>query len=118
MMTPCLGGGSARFVSHMLLTALALASVHLATAQPSSNPLLAPSSLPFGYPPFDKIKDEHYTPAFELGMKEHLMEVAEIANREAAPTFENTIVALERSGLLLARVSTVFDNLTGAHTNP
>jgi len=83
----------------------------------ASNPFAQVSSLPFHYPAFDKIKDAHFKPAFDAGMREHLREVAGIAANKAAPTFENTIVALERSGRLLARVSTTFSNLQSANTN-
>ncbi|MGJ7917408.1 M3 family metallopeptidase [Massilia sp. LXY-6] len=88
-----------------------------AAALDASNPFAKASTLPFHYPPFDKIKDEHFKPAFEAGMREHLKEVAAIANNKAAPTFDNTIVAMERAGQLLARVSTTFSNLQGANTN-
>ena len=85
---------------------------------PTANPLFAPSPLPLGYPPFDRIKDEHFAPAFDLGMAEQLTEVAAIAGHTGPATFENTILALERSGQLLGRVSRVFSNLNGCHTNP
>ncbi|GBQ11379.1 peptidyl-dipeptidase DCP [Swaminathania salitolerans LMG 21291] len=93
----------------LALSALALpmlASTSLAA--PASNPLLTPSSLPYQAPPFDRIKDSDYVPAFEKGMAEHLAEIRRIANDKAAPTFENTIVAMERSGQLLNRVQNVF----------
>ena len=83
-----------------------------------ANPLLTESTLPYHLPPFDLIKDEHYAPAFNQGMAEQLKEVAAIADNAEAPTFENTIIALERSGQLLTRVSDVFFNLAGANTNP
>lgn len=89
-----------------------------ATTSMNDNPFLTESPLPFHYPQFDKIKDAHYLPAFELGMAENLKEVETIATNPAAPTFDNTIVALERSGELLNRVSTVFFSLSGANTNP
>jgi peptidyl-dipeptidase Dcp len=82
------------------------------------NPLLAPSPLPFGAPPFDKIQDADFRPAFETAMKAHLDEVAAIAADTAAPTFDNTLVALEKSGRLLTRVSLVFNGLASANTNP
>jgi len=82
------------------------------------NPLLTASPLPFHYPQFDKIKVEHFAPALERGMTEELQEVAAIAADPAAPTFDNTIVALERSGRLFARANTIFSSLNGAHTNP
>ena len=68
-------------------------------------------------PPFDRITDGTYRPAFEAGMAEQRAEVAAIASNAAAPTFDNTIVALERSGRILYRVSNVFFNLQGANTN-
>lgn len=84
----------------------------------SDNPFAAPSSLPFEAPPFDRIRTEHYAPAFEAGMRAHLAEVRAIADATEAPSFANTIVALERSGSLLTRVSKVFFNLTESNTNP
>jgi peptidyl-dipeptidase Dcp len=81
------------------------------------NPLLAPSRLPFQAPPFDKIKDGDFAPAFAEGMKQQILEVVSIANNTAPPTFDNTLVALERSGQTLSRVSMVFNALTSANTN-
>jgi peptidyl-dipeptidase Dcp len=81
------------------------------------NPFAEPSPLPFGAPPFDRIRDEHYGPAIEEGIRRHLAEVEAIAHQDAAPTFQNTIVALERSGRLLSRVVKVFDAITSANTN-
>ena len=83
-----------------------------------SNPFYAPSTLPFGAPPFDRIKDEDYQPAIEAGMVQEIAEINSIANNPAAPTFENTFVALERSGRLLARASAVFNGVCEANTNP
>lgn len=85
---------------------------------PSSNPFLTESSLPYQAPPFDKIKDSDFSPALEEGMKEQQQEILQIANNPAAPTFENTLVAMEKSGQLLTRVNNVFSLLTGANTNP
>jgi peptidyl-dipeptidase Dcp len=68
------------------------------------NPFYAPSTLPFQAPPFDKIKDSDYQPAIEAGMAEQIKEVETIANNPAPPTFENTIVALEKTGQLFNRV--------------
>ena len=82
-----------------------------------ANPFFAESTLPFHYPPFDRIDDSLYRPAFERGMADQLAEVEAIATASAAPTFENTLVALERSGRVLERVSQVFFNLTSADTN-
>ena len=109
----------------MLIIAASLAIAGSAfAAQPTpsanldaSNPFAKPSALPFNYPAFDKIKDEHFLPAYAAGMREQLREVESIANNPKAPTFDNTIVAMERSGQMLARVSAVFSNLQTANTN-
>jgi peptidyl-dipeptidase Dcp len=82
-----------------------------------TNPLLTESTLPYHLPPFAAIKNEHFAPAFEKGMEDELEEVATIASNSAAANFDNTIIALERSGELLDRVETVFGILTGAYTN-
>ena len=87
-------------------------------AASSDNPLLVESTLPYKMPPFDKIKNEHYGPAFAQAIVENLKEVDAIANNSEEPTFENTLVAMERSGRMLARIEAIFDNLAGAHTNP
>jgi peptidyl-dipeptidase Dcp len=81
------------------------------------NPLLQPSALPFQAPAFDKIKDSDFRPAILEGMKRHLAEIDSIANSTEAPTFENTIVAMEKSGKDLSRASSIFYNLTGSATN-
>jgi peptidyl-dipeptidase Dcp len=83
-----------------------------------SNPFYAPSTLPFHAPPFNKIKDEDYQPAIEAGMAEQIKEIKEIAENPAAPTFENTLVAIEKSGQLLQRALPAFGAVTGANTNP
>jgi peptidyl-dipeptidase Dcp len=89
-----------------------------AAAKPmAANPFLSPSTLPYFLPPFDKIGNEHYLPAFEQGMKEQLAEIDAITANTEAPTFENTIVAMERGGQTLLRVVNVFFNLVGANTN-
>ncbi len=80
------------------------------------NPLLQPWKTPFGVPPFPTIKTEHFFPAFEIVMADHLKEIEAIATRTDSPTFENTIVALEHTGESLTRVNSVFSNLTGADT--
>ncbi|MEH6437717.1 M3 family metallopeptidase [Massilia sp. DD77] len=97
--------------------AVAAPSATAAAALEASNPFAKQSSLPLNYPAFDKIKDEHFLPAYAAGMREQLREVDLIANSKAAPTFDNTIVAMERSGQLLGRVSAVFSNLQTANTN-
>src|SRR6266436_6112351 len=84
----------------------------------SDNPLLVESTLPYHVPPFDKIKDEHFAPAMEAGMREQLKEVEAVANNSEKPTFENTIVALERTGRLLDRAERTFSNLNACNTNP
>ncbi|WP_368563692.1 M3 family metallopeptidase [Pseudoxanthomonas sp. UTMC 1351] len=83
----------------------------------AANPFFAESPLPLHYPQFDKIKDSDYAPAFDAGMAEQLKEVEAIANNSDAPTFENTIIALEKSGQVLDRATTVFFALVGADTN-
>jgi peptidyl-dipeptidase Dcp len=83
-----------------------------------SNPFYAPSTLPFHAPPFDKIKDEDYQPAIEAGMAEELSEIQAIADNPAPPTFENTLVAMEKTGHLLQRARAAFGAVTGANTNP
>ena len=81
------------------------------------NPFFNKSTLVYGYPHFDKIKNPHYLPAFEKGMKEHINEINEIINQEEKPNFENTIIKLEKSGELLNRVSYVFYSMSWANTN-
>ncbi len=81
------------------------------------NPFLAESPLYLNYPQFDLISEEHYLPAFRQGMAEQLAEIDAITSQQAAPGFDNTIVALELSGQLLNRVSRVFFSMAGAHTN-
>ncbi len=83
-----------------------------------SNPLFMTSSLTYGAPQFDLIKDEHFIPAFEKGMEQHLQEVEKIASNPDAPTFDNTLLALEKSGSLLTRTSRVFFNLVGTDSSP
>ncbi|MFN3875357.1 MAG: M3 family metallopeptidase, partial [Flavobacteriales bacterium] len=83
----------------------------------ASNPLLQPSPLPFQAPPFDRIRDEHFRPAILEGMKRHLAEVEAIIANPEPPSFDNTIVALERAGQDLARAGSAFYNLAGSNTN-
>ncbi|WP_144283554.1 M3 family metallopeptidase [Chryseobacterium echinoideorum] len=84
----------------------------------SSNPLMKKSKLQYEAPEFDKIKDEHFKPAFEFGLKQHDADILKIANNPEKATFENTLVALEKSGEVLKRAVIVFSNLTSANTNP
>jgi len=83
----------------------------------TDNPFLETYKNKFGAPPFDKIKNEHYMPAFTEGIKKHAEEVNAIADSKEAPTFDNTIAALDFSGELLKKVSSVFFNLYSCNTN-
>ena len=87
------------------------------TVSTEQNPFYTESSLYMKYPEFDKIKNKHYTPAFEKGMAGHMAEIDAIAERADSPTLENTIISMEKSGALLDRVATVFFSLTSANTN-
>lgn len=84
----------------------------------ASNPFARPSTLPYQLPPFNRIQDADFRPAFDAGMVEQRSEIEAIDRNTAAPTFENTIVALEKTGRLLDRVSSVFFNLNSSNTNP
>jgi peptidyl-dipeptidase Dcp len=115
-----------KFTSRIcILTAtslIALSSVAPALAAGAefgpSNPFYAASTLPFQAPPFDKIKDTDYQPAIEAGMAQQLQEMKAIADNPAPPTFENTLVAMEKTGQLFNRVMMVFSGVTGANMNP
>jgi len=87
------------------------------TALSSSNPFLNQSKLPYQAPDFDHIKDSDFKPAFTEGMRIHLEEIQKIASNTETPTFENTLVAMEKSGEMLTRVNRIFGLLTGANTN-
>lgn len=82
-----------------------------------ANPFFQPYNTPFNVPPFDKIKNEHFKPAILEGIKKHDAEINAIANNTAAPSFDNTILAMENAGELLSNVNVVFSNLNGANTN-
>ena len=84
----------------------------------NTNPLLATWSTPHGIPPFAEIRAEHFVPAFETALAAHCRELDAIATQAAAPTFENTLLAFDRSGQLLARIDGVFGNLCGSETSP
>ena len=88
-----------------------------AAPPPPTNPFFEQSPLPLQAPQFDRIKDSDYQPAIEEGMKRELAEMEAIANDPAAPTFDNTIVAMEKAGALLTRVQLVFNAVTGANTD-
>lgn len=96
---------------------LPLVALTIITSCKMENPLLTESTLPFGAPQFDKIKTEHYLPAFKEGIKEGKAEIDAIVNNPEAPTFANTIEALEYSGRTLDRVAGIFYNLLEANTN-
>lgn len=83
----------------------------------TTNPFFSESNLPYGMPPFDRIRNEHYVPAFERGMAEEMGEIEVIASNPETATFENTIVALELTGESLSRARRVFGAMTSAHTN-
>jgi len=107
--------------SALFLFAAASQSQSLNAKKSSSmmtNPLLQRSTLQYQAPPFNLIKDEHFKPAFEYGLKIHDKEIEKIANNAAKPTFENTVLALEISGVDLNRAAGIFSNLTGSNTNP
>ncbi len=102
-----------------LFYAAAIAALLMGCGQDknSGNPFMTEYNTPFQVPPFEQIKLEHYKPAFLLGMEQQAAEVDAIVNNPEAPTFENTIVALDQSGNLLRRVSMVFYGLNSANTN-
>ncbi|KMQ71104.1 M3 family metallopeptidase [Chryseobacterium koreense] len=84
----------------------------------ANNPFMKKSTLQYQAPEFDKIKDEHFKPAFDFGLKQQIAELDQIANSKSMATFENTIVAIENSGEVLKRAQIVFFNLTSSNTNP
>jgi peptidyl-dipeptidase Dcp len=101
-----------------ILAIVPVVSIQAATAAMSENPLLQPSTLPYQMPPFDRIRVTDYAPAFDAGMRAQLREVAAIAHDPRPPDFQNTIVALDRSGQLLLRVGFLFDELNANNTSP
>jgi peptidyl-dipeptidase Dcp len=92
-------------------------SASAAATLPASNPFAKPSTLPLETPDFSRIKDSDYLPAILAGMAQQKREVTAIANQSAAPTFDNTVVAMEKSGLLLERAGLAFSAVNGANTN-
>src|SRR5687768_4317550 len=114
--------GHAMRSTSVLAAALVLAAaaasgkpVNESSQLPAENPFARESTLPYSLPPLHKIKDEHFKPALLAGMAEQRTEIDAIAKNSAAPTFENTIAAMERSGELLTRVSAVFGNLSASN---
>jgi len=101
----------------LLFAACSKTSEAPAEAPSTDNPFFAEWSTPFQVPPFDIIKPEHFVPGYEKGMEQQKSEIDELVNNTEAPTFENTITALDRSGKLLSNVSRVFGGLSGANTN-
>ena len=113
-----LAAGLGTILLHSMQAASPSPTASKKKASATDNPLLTESTLPYKLPPFDKIKNEHFSPAYAAALAEQLKEVETIANSSEPATFENTLVALERSGQTLERVDNIFSNLTGAHTNP
>ncbi len=113
---------SPRFLQRTLALAAVTGGLACAGADPVSpppeNPLLVESALPFGFPRFDLIRDEHFAPAFDFAIAENEREVDAITANPEPATFENTIVALERCGTRLDRIQRIFSGLEGADTNP
>ncbi len=105
-------------MKNLILAAMSAATLLSGCQSQSSNPLLSDFDTPFQTPPFDKIELEHYVPAFEAAIAEMKEEIEAIATHPEAPTFENTIVALERAGKRLGTVSGIFYNLNEAATSP
>jgi len=105
-------------ITLIAMTTIAFAQTQTAPAFGPSSPFYAPSALLFHAPPFDKIKDSDYEPAIEAGMAQQLEEIRSIADNPAPPTFENTLVAMEKTGELFRRATAAFDAVTGANTNP
>jgi peptidyl-dipeptidase Dcp len=105
-------------VATLLASGVAWAQGPAASSPAADNPLFSPSPLPLQYPPFDQVRDEHFGPALDKGMAEQLAEIQAIADSPEAPTFDNTIVAWERSGRLLGRTTTLLFSLLGADANP
>ena len=114
-MTSKLAGATTAILA--LAIAIGNAPTTAAQEEMADNPFFAESPLPHRLPPFDRIDDAHYAPAFERGMADQITEIEAIAGASEPPTFENTIVALERSGQLLNRVAATFFALSSADTN-
>jgi peptidyl-dipeptidase Dcp len=111
------GGFFMKRNSLMLAICLVLVLSSCGGEAPSENPFFTEWTTPFGVPPFDQIHEEHFLPAFERAIAEQRAEVEAIAQNPEPPTFENTLVALDATGMLMSKVSGVFYTLTGAETN-
>lgn len=105
-------------MKHTLYVGAYISALALLPVAAAANPFATPSTLPYQAPRFDVIKDGDYQPGFDAGMKQHMAEINAIAGSKAAPTFENTIVALEKSGRMLDRVTNTFFSVVQANTNP
>jgi peptidyl-dipeptidase Dcp len=101
----------------MAFTVVMASCTNVKNEKKEMNPFYETYSAPYGVPPFDKIENRHYLPAFKEGIARHNRDIEQIVNNSAAPDFANTIVALDKSGDLLSRVSTVFFNVKEANTN-
>lgn len=106
-----------KFAILLMASGMLFSSCKQKTACENDNPFFCAWDTPFEVPPFEKITSEHYLPAFEEGIKRHNAEIEAIIASEAEPTFENTILPLDKSGEFLGRVASVFYNLNGANTN-
>ncbi len=110
---------TSKTLRHLLVVSSlpALVGVAQAADAPAANPLLVPSALPLHFPRFDQVRNEDFLPALQQGMAEHRKEIEAIASNPAKPTFDNTVVAMERAGSTLNRVESLFSNLDSANTN-
>jgi peptidyl-dipeptidase Dcp len=104
--------------AHVIAMSLLGSCLALAAQAAPLNPLLGPSGLPYGAPPFDRITDADYAPAIEAAMRAHDAEIDRIASDTSPPSFVNTVVAMEASGALLTRVVQIFENITQSNTDP
>ncbi len=102
----------------LVLVAIAASGFGQKSKNMPVNPFFTEWKTPYGIPPFESIKNEHFIPAFQLGMKQQKEAILAIVNSKENPTFKNTIEAVENSGKLLSRVSSVFSNLRSANTGP
>ena len=101
----------------LILSVLLISSCQNSSSPTMKNPLLESYNTPYDVPPFDKIKPEHLKPAILQAIEQHNAEIDAIANNAAAPDFENTVEAMDKSGELLAKVTGILYNLSNAHTN-
>ena len=106
------------FLTIVSMSILSMVTKAQEIKMPYDNPLMRKSDLQYQAPIFDKIKDEHFKPAFEVGMQLQNRDLERLADSKLPPTFENTVLVLENSGELLGRATGIFYNLTGSNTNP